>query len=127
MKPISLYANDDNVVSQVVAVAENSASGTRVAECDCVIIGPTRSDFEYKGDVYDHASQDQLNIDELTLLVVANIRAAFAAGWEDTDAELVACAHIMAFLLGAMDNGGEWRIVPDPDVTAISTAEKNLI
>ena len=86
MKPISLYVNDDNVVSQVVAVAENSASGIRVAECDCVIIGPTRSDFEYKGDVYDHASQDQLTIDELTLLIVANIRAA---GWEDTDAEPV--------------------------------------
>ena len=108
-------------------MAQNAASDTRIAECECIIIGPTRSDIEYQNVVYDHASQDQLTVDDVTLLVVANVRAALAAGWEDKDAELVACTHIMAFLLGAMDNGGEWRIVPDPDVTTITNVEKSLI
>ena len=46
LKPINLYDSRDGGVTKVVAVAANSASGARVAECDCVIIGSTRKTIQ---------------------------------------------------------------------------------
>lgn len=54
---------------------------------------------------------------------LANYRAAIQVGWNDRDADIVAASHIMAFLLGAVEPGGEWRTVPDPDVQNVTAAE----
>jgi len=45
-------------------------------------------------------------------------------GWDGRDAELVATAHVMAVLHGALDVGGEWRIVPDEDTSDLKPAER---
>ena len=58
---------------------------------------------------------DALSSDELGLQAIANFfRAVMSAGWEDRNASLVASAHVMAFLLGALEAEGEWVIVDDP-------------
>ena len=70
-----------------------------------------------------HCKCDALSSDELGLLAIANIRAVMSAGWEDRNASLVASAHVMAFLLGALEAEGEWVIVDDPIVIALNVAE----
>ena len=50
---------------------------------------------------------------DLVLLAIANYQAAVAAGWEEKSADIVAATHVMAFLLGVLEPGGEWRVVPD--------------
>lgn len=122
LKKVCLYAADDKNVTLEVDVVANAASGSRIVDCECILISTPQDSFVYKGTTYVKAEQDQLTVDELTLLVVANIRSAVAAGWEGKDAELVASTHIMAFLLG-----GEWRVVDDPDVNTISVVEKDIM
>jgi len=60
----------------------------------------------------------------LRLIATANYRAAIAAGWEDRCAGLVVSAHIM---LGARKSEGEWVLVPDPDLTALSQSKVTFL
>ena len=48
-------------------------------------------------------------------------------GKTDNYANLVASAHIMAFLLGALEPEGEWVIIDDPDVTSLNAAEVSFL
>jgi len=50
------------------------------------------------------------------MLAVANLRAAVLAGWEERYVRVAVSAHVMAFLLGALESEGEWVLVDDPGV-----------
>ena len=73
--------------------------------------------------LYERAKQSKLSPDEVSQLVLANYRVTVRAGWDGKDAELIAIAHVMAVLHGALDVGGEWSIVPDENTSDIKAAE----
>jgi len=68
-----------------------------------------------------------LSEDELAYFIAANLHAAIAVGWEESDAELVTSAHVMAFLLWALDAGGEWKLADDSVLTNITATEKVML
>ena len=70
--------------------------------------------------------QETLNDNELVHLVLANYRLIVAAGWEERDTEIVAATHIMAYLLGAVEPGGEWKIIPYLDTTNASRKRRSI-
>lgn len=56
----------------------------------------------------------------MVALVLANY-------WEDRAAELIASCHIMAVLLGALDAGGEWKVLDDFAVAEIKDHESRFL
>ena len=76
---------------------------------------------------YSLVGQAILTSDQLGLLAIANHRGAVRIGWDGREVDLVASAHIMAFLLGALESEGEWVIVDDPNVDVLSEAEQTFL
>ena len=107
-----------------VATMQNAASGAKVRDCKPIVCSGRKTKYQYKKKGIDTPTGNTFSEDELVLLVIANYRAAVTTGWEDKSADIVASAHVMAFLLGALEPGGEWKIVDDPDVTTLSSAEQ---
>lgn len=105
----------------------NGPSGVRVGKAEPIIISDGWKKFTHAGVSYTGATQAALTSGDLGLLAVANLRAAIRAGWEERYARLVASAHVMAFLLGALESGGEWVIVDDPDVTSLTAVEVGFL
>ena len=68
--------------------------------------------------------QTTLTSDQLGLLAIVNHRGAVRAGWEGREVDIVASAHIMAFVLGALEVEGEWVVVDDPNIDVLSEAEQ---
>ena len=83
----------------------NGLSDCRIGRCELVVISDKWGTYTYNDKVLVGLQQGTLSSDKLGLLAVANYRAAVAAGWEERNTDLVASAHIMAFLLGALEPG----------------------
>ena len=106
---------------------KNMDSGRRIETMTPINIegtGPGR-DYTNKGTKVqrDAIRQDQLSEEDLAALIIVNLRASQAAGWVDGDYELVAACHVMAYVIGAVESGGEVKVMPNPDLTALKDDE----
>ena len=67
----------------------------------------------YQIRLYDDASIEPLSEEDIAVLIVANHRASVLADQEDKALDTVISAHVMAYLMGCVENGGEFTIVDD--------------
>jgi len=112
---------------RVLTNIANGLSGVRVGKVDPVIISDDWTKYTIGGRTHAGIAQDALTSEDLGKLAIANLCAAVRAGWEEKYAHLVASAHVMAFLLGALESEGEWVIVNDPYVTQMTAAEVSFL
>ena len=105
------------VVSEIrTEVVTNIVSGKRIRAPVPIILSSRGRivDASYNGVGMRVANNTELTADELKRLVVVNLRSTTAAGFEGAERDLIVATHVMAFLMGAVDTGGEAKLVNDP-------------
>lgn len=106
-----------------VTTSGNAASNSHMAHVKPIICQTRCNGWVYNKCKRRNVEQDSLLPNDLAALVVANYHAAITAGWKDKAANIVAPAHVMAVLLGALEPSGECRIVDDRYMNNLTAAE----